>query len=181
MLRRIVSGGQSGVDRAALDAAGALGIAAGGWCPRGRIAEDGRIRRRYRMLETPSAGYAQRTEWNVRDSDATLIVNRGRLDGGTLLTVQLARRHRKPVFVVQLGRRLRRAQWLAWLRRNRVRVLNVAGPRESKRPGIYREARRVLPVLLKIGVRARFPMAGAEGQIALGDLAESRCDSEIGL
>jgi Circularly permutated YpsA SLOG family len=147
-LRRIVSGGQSGVDRAALDAARALGIPAGGWCPRGRIAEDGCIRRRYRLVETPSRGYAQRTEWNVRDSDATLIVNRGRLDGGTLLTVQLAQRHRKPVFVVQLGRRLRRAQWRAWLARSRVRVLNVAGPRESKRPGIYREARAVLSVLL---------------------------------
>jgi hypothetical protein len=146
-LRRIVSGGQSGVDRAALDAARALGIPAGGWCPRGRIAEDGRLRRRYRLVETPSAGYAERTEWNARDSDGTLIVNRGRLDGGTLVTAQLARRHGKPVFVVQIGRRLRRAEWLAWLRRNRVRVLNVAGPRESKRRGIYREARRVLAVL----------------------------------
>jgi hypothetical protein len=145
-LKKIVSGGQAGVDRAALDTARALGIPAGGWCPRGRIAEDGCIRRRYRLVETPSRGYAQRTEWNVRDSDATLVINRGRLDGGTLLTVQLARRLRKPVFVVQLGRRLRRAQWLAWLRRNRVRVLNVAGPRESKRPGIYREARLLLAV-----------------------------------
>ena len=149
MLRGIVSGGQSGVDRAALDAASALGIACGGWCPRGRIAEDGCIRRRYRLVETPSRGYAQRTEWNVRDSDATLIINRGRLDGGTLLTAQLARKHGKPVFIVQLGRRLRRAQFGAWLRKNRVRALNVAGPRESKRPGIYREARRVLPVLFR--------------------------------
>lgn len=150
-MRKIVSGGQSGVDRAALDAARALGIAAGGWCPRGRIAEDGRIRRRYRLLETPSSGYAQRTEWNVRDADATLVVNRGRLDGGTLFTVQLARRYRRPVLVVQLVRRLRRAQFRAWLRRNRVRVLNVAGPRESKRPGIYRQARALLAVFLAWG------------------------------
>jgi hypothetical protein len=73
VIRKIVFGGQSGVDRAALDVARTLGIAAGGWCPRGRIAEDGRIKRRYPLVETRSAKYPQRTEWNLRDSDATLI------------------------------------------------------------------------------------------------------------
>jgi hypothetical protein len=144
-----VSGGQSGVDRAALDAARSLGIACGGWCPRGRLAEDGRIRRCYRLAETPSRGYAQRTEWNVRDSDATLIVNRGRLDGGTLLTARLALEYGKPLFVIEIGRRARRERFRAWLRRHRVRVLNVAGPRESKRPGIYREARKLLKTLIR--------------------------------
>ena len=149
LLRKIVSGGQSGVDRAALDAARALGLAAGGWCPRGRIAEDGRIRRCYRLLETPSGNYPQRTEWNVRDSDATLIVNRGRLDGGTLATARLALgRHRKPLFMIELGRRVPRERFRAWLRRHRVRVLNVAGPRESKRPGIHRQAGKLLKDLL---------------------------------
>jgi hypothetical protein len=150
VLKKIVSGGQSGVDRAALDAARALGIPIGGWCPRGRIAEDGRIRRRYCLLETPSRNYPQRTQWNVRDSDATLIVNRGRLDGGTAATARLALgRHRKPVFMIELGRRVRRERFRAWLRRNRVHVLNVAGPRESKRPGIYAEAKAVLVTLLR--------------------------------
>ncbi|HZC78582.1 MAG TPA: putative molybdenum carrier protein [Ktedonobacterales bacterium] len=145
MLKKVVSGGQSGVDRAALDAAGELGIARGGWCPRGRRAEDGPIPRRYRLAETPSGNYVQRTEWNVRDSDGTLIVNRGRLDGGTLLTAELARgRYCKPLLIVQLGRRIRAERFQAWLARNRVRVLNVAGPRESKRPGIYRAAKAVL-------------------------------------
>jgi len=155
LLRKIVSGGQSGVDRAALDAARALGLASGGWCPRGRIAEDGRIRRRYCLLETPSGSYPQRTEWNVRDSDATLIVNRGRLDGGTRATARLALgRYRKPVFMIELGKRVRREGFRAWLRRHRVRVLNVAGPRESKRPGIYREARKLLKEILSPGARA---------------------------
>ena len=145
MLKKIVSGGQTGVDRAALDAARELGIPHGGWCPRGRLAEDGRIRRRYRLAETPSAGYAQRTGWNVRGSGATLIINRGRLDGGTLYTAQLAlERHRKPLLILHLGRRIERSRVRAWLRRNRIRVLNVAGPRESKRRGIYRQAKALL-------------------------------------
>ena len=162
MLRKVVSGGQSGVDRAGLDAARDLGIPSGGWCPKGRRAEDGRIPRRYRLVETPSGNYVQRTEWNVRDSDGTLIVNRGRLDGGTLLTAELALgRYRKPLLVVQLGRRIRGERFRAWRAQHRVRVLNVAGPRESKRPGIYRAAKALLVWLLGERVdcasRSRWP------------------------
>ena len=149
MLQKMVSGGQTGVDRAALDTARALGLQSGGWCPRGRIAEDGRLRLCYRLVETPASDYWQRTEWNVRDSDGTLIINRGRLDGGTLATARYARAHAKPLCIVEVGRRIRRERFRAWLARHRVRVLNVAGPRESKRPGIYREARRVLRRLLE--------------------------------
>ncbi len=145
---RIASGGQSGVDRAALDAALALGLPAGGWCPRGRIAEDGRIARRYPLQETPSADYAQRTEWNVRDSDGTLILNRGALGGGTLLTARLAARYGRPCLVVQLERRVDLARARAWIARHRIRTLNIAGPRESKRPGIYVAARAMLTPLL---------------------------------
>lgn len=146
---RIVSGGQTGVDRAALDAALALGISIGGWCPRGRLAEAGPIPRRYRLRETPSRDYPQRTEWNVRDSDATLIINSGPLDGGTLRTVRLAQeRHRKPLLIVQLGMRVRARKFRAWLKVNRVRTLNVAGPRESKRVGIYGKAKVLLIGLL---------------------------------
>jgi len=149
VLQKMVSGGQTGVDRAALDTARALGLRSGGWCPRGRIAEDGRLRLRYCLVETPSQDYGQRTEWNVRDSDATLIINRGRLDGGTLATARYAlEAHAKPVYRVEIGRRIRRERFRAWLARHRVRVLNVAGPRESKRPGIYRQARRILLLLL---------------------------------
>jgi hypothetical protein len=146
---RIVSGGQTGVDRAALDAARRLRIPAGGWCPRGRLAEDGPIPRRYRLVQTPSADYAQRTAWNVRDSDGTLVLNRGALEGGTLLTVRLAReRYAKPVHLVRLERGLDVRRFRAWLARRRIRTLNVAGPRESKRPGIYAQAKRALLRLL---------------------------------
>jgi len=147
-LRRIVSGGQTGVDRAALDAALALGLSAGGWCPRGRRAEDGCLARRYPLAETPSAAYAQRTEWNVRDSDGTLVLNRGTLDGGTLYTVQMALRHGRPCLVLALEARPAPAPVRAWIARNRIRTLNIAGPRESKRRGIYGEARAMLVRLL---------------------------------
>src|SRR6267143_1534632 len=115
---------------------------------RTRLIESGELPRK-RLVETPSGNYIQRTEWNVRDSDATLIVNRGRLDGGTLLTAELALgRYRKPLVILQLGRRIRGERFRAWRVQNRVRVLNVAGPRESKRPGIYRAAKAVLVRLL---------------------------------
>lgn len=102
MLEKIVSGGQTGVDRAALDAGLTSGIAVGGWCPAGRRAEDGMIPERYPLLELDSPEYAARTEKNVVDSDATLVLNFGVLADGTALTVQLARKHRKPLHVVQL-------------------------------------------------------------------------------
>src|SRR5688572_12994856 len=89
-VQRIVSGGQTGVDRGALDAAIALGIEHGGWCPRGRLAEDGQIPRRYQLTETKTSKYRERTERNVLDSDGTLILFRALLSGGTELTRRLA-------------------------------------------------------------------------------------------
>ena len=91
-VRSVVSGGQTGVDRAALDVARELGIPCGGWCPRGRRAEDGPIPEAYPVRETPSTAYPERTAWNVRDSDGTLVITRGKPRGGTALTVSLARR-----------------------------------------------------------------------------------------
>src|SRR5438876_4889366 len=92
MFTNIVSGGQTGVDRAALDVALELGIPCGGWCPKGRRAEDGRIPLRYPLEETTLNIYPQRTEWNVRDSDGTLVLTTGRPEGGSALTNELARR-----------------------------------------------------------------------------------------
>ena len=86
LVEKIVSGGQTGVDRAALDVALELGIPCGGWCPRGRRAEDGALSARYPLMETPSDDYVQRTTWNIRDSDGTLILTRGEPTGGTAQT-----------------------------------------------------------------------------------------------
>ena len=137
---RIVSGGRTRVDRAALDVAIALGIPHGGWCPRGRLAEDGVLDERYRLVETETAEHAVRTERNVRDSDGTLILCRGPLVGGTELTRDLAARHGKPTLVVDAEAPLDPADVRAWIERHAVAVLNVAGPRESTAPGVYRWA-----------------------------------------
>lgn len=147
-LQRIISGGQTGVDRAALDAAIELGIPHGGWCPRGRLAEDGPIPDRYELQETESADYPSRTEANVRDSDATLILCRGLPSGGTDLTLRLARRYRRPCRVVDLDRPEPRLAVRRWLTENRVRVLNVAGPRASQSPGAGEAAKAYLLALL---------------------------------
>jgi hypothetical protein len=148
VVERIVSGGQTGVDRAALDTAIELGIPHGGWCPRGRLAEDGRIPPRYRLRQTASPDYKVRTERNVLDSDATLIVTRGEPSGGTELTRRLAERHGRPCLVVDLDRDADPNRVRVWLRAEAVGVLNVAGPRESQSPGIREAAERFLRPLL---------------------------------
>lgn len=133
---RIVSGGQTGVDRAALDVAIVRGIPHGGWCPRGRRAEDGRIPDRYALREDDSPDYAARTERNVVDSDGTLVLAIGAPRDGTALTVRLAKRHAKPCLVVDLGAPPAPATVVDWIATHAIRTLNVAGPRESTHPGI---------------------------------------------
>jgi len=139
-LLTVVSGGQTGVDRAALDVALELGLPCGGWCPRGRRAEDGRIPNRYPLRETPSAAYPQRTEWNVRDSDGTLILTRGRPTGGTALTVRLAERLARPYLVVDLEAEPEPASAAGWILDQGFRVVNVAGPREGDDRGLQSQA-----------------------------------------
>ncbi len=147
-MTRILSGGQTGVDRAGLEVALALGLGAGGWCPRGRRAEDGRIPDRYPLREAPGRAYSERTRLNVRDSDATLILCRGPLGGGTLLTARIARELGRPLRIADLSRRPQAPAAAAWLRRHGVRRLNIAGPRESQAPGVGAEAERFLRRLL---------------------------------
>jgi hypothetical protein len=139
-LRKIISGGQTGVDRAALDVALALGLPHGGWCPHGRWAEDGLIDGRYQLAETPSADPAQRTEWNVRSADAMLILSSGPLTGGTDLTRCLTLEHGKPLLVIDLAAAPpdAAAQAIAaWLAATPIATLNIAGPRASEAPGVY--------------------------------------------
>jgi hypothetical protein len=152
MLMKIVSGGQTGVDRAALDVALSLGLPVGGGCPKGRRAEDGIIPDRYPLTETPEPDYETRTRRNVEDSDGTLILNLGTLDGGTALTARHARQIGKPCLIVALEAGIEPAAFRAWLDRNQIAVLNVAGPRESQRPGVYAAAIHCLEVLLQVAV-----------------------------
>jgi len=145
----IVSGGQTGVDRAALDTALSLGLNCGGWCPRGRRAEDVAIPEFYPLKETPGRDYAQRTELNVRDSDATLILCRGKPSGGTAMTVQFAKAADKPFYFINLlGVEPDKEAVRCWMAEHRVKALNIAGPRESQQPGIYRQTLTLLLNLL---------------------------------
>lgn len=147
---KIISGGQTGADRAALDFAIKYGYPYGGWLPKGRKAEDGPVPLKYKLSEMTYGGYIQRTKQNVDVSGGTLIVNMGKLDGGTLATRTFAEKSGKPCLVVQLNQDATEdiadaaTKVLAWLRSYSIKTLNVAGPRESKRPGIYRLTFRLL-------------------------------------
>jgi hypothetical protein len=149
MIERIVSGGQTGVDRAALDIAVRNHLPHGGWCPRGRRAEDGRIPDRYHLDETSTPEYAERTRLNVRESDGSLILARGRPDGGTALTMDYAAACHKPLFVIDLDAGTDARKFRDWLERNKIKILNIAGPRESKQPGIYAQACELLQDLVE--------------------------------
>jgi len=147
----VVSGGQTGVDRAALDTAMSLYLPVRGWCPKGRLAEDGTISSIYPLQETPGTEYAVRTEWNVRDSDGTIILAYGELAGGTKLTAELAHKYKRPVLVLDAITFSQDdiAHFHQWIQQNHIRILNVAGPRESAKPGtIYKRARNILQQLL---------------------------------
>jgi predicted Rossmann fold nucleotide-binding protein DprA/Smf involved in DNA uptake len=148
MVRKIISGGQTGVDRAALDFALDHGISTGGWLPRGRLAEDGALAESYpNMKETASPAPEARTRLNVLDSDATLIIVRGPVAGGTLLTVEAARSGGKPLFIADLSGSFGESECSSfgrWLAEEKIETLNVAGPKESEDPGIYDAARAFL-------------------------------------
>ncbi len=147
--RRVISGGQTGVDRAALDAAMAAGIPVGGWCPKGRRAEDGPIDPHYPLTETESADYRERTERNVRDADATLILSPRPLTGGTLETARACKRWNRPFLVVDPKAPDAAGRIREWLARIRPKTLNIAGPRESQQPGIGDEVRKLLARVFK--------------------------------
>ena len=149
-IARIVSGGQTGVDRAALDVALVLGISCGGWCPRGRLAEDGPIPSRYPLYEAPSGDYAVRTEWNVRDADGTIALTKGEPENGTRLTVEIAKRHQKPCLLIDLRNPPDPRVVARWARAHHIRTLNVAGPRASTVPSAYDDATGFLVKLFEI-------------------------------
>lgn len=151
-VRKIVSGGQTGADRAALDFAIENNFDYGGFVPKGRIAEDGRIPDMYeKLIETDSAEYEQRTELNVINSDATLIVSHGDLRGGSLFTKNMAEKHGKPYLHIdfnELSIEQASAMVRAWLEALRCKVLNVAGSRSSLDPRIYQKTKDLLSLSL---------------------------------
>lgn len=147
----IISGGQTGVDRAALDAAMEAGTEVGGWCPSGRKAEDGRIPDTYPLLEIPDGDYLQRTEKNVTDSDATLIIYFGSLSGGTARTLEFCTAHNKPHLLLDANR-LPESKAASLIKhfvlRQGIARLNVAGPRASGEPIAYSYTHKVLSLFL---------------------------------
>ncbi|MBL1377281.1 putative molybdenum carrier protein [Zobellella iuensis] len=151
ILQKIISGGQTGADRAALDAAMAAGFPAGGYCPSGRRAEDGPIDAVYPLIEL-AGGYRQRTRRNLQEADGTVIFYRGMPTGGTALTLALCLREQKPFRLIDMelvSVEQACTAVLAFIRAQRIAVLNVAGPRESGQPGIYDYSFRVLTAMIR--------------------------------
>ena len=144
---KIISGGQTGADRAALDWAIYSEIDHGGWCPKGRIAEDGTINIKYQLLETPSTNYSERTEWNVRDSDGTVIMSiNKRISGGTELTSKLCQEYNKPCLHLysEIGVKESAKLLKQFIQKINLHTLNVAGPRASEEHGIAKFVTDVL-------------------------------------
>lgn len=143
-ISKIISGGQTGVDRAALDVAIDLGIPHGGWCPKGRIAEDGPISLTYQLREMASPDYVERTRKNVLEADGTLILYSNKLEGGTFLTANYAEKIGRPCLKIRLSNPGSFNRLQEWIVRHKISVLNVAGPRSSKEPTIYQKATKYL-------------------------------------
>lgn len=155
MIRKIISGGQTGADRAGLDVAIDLGISHGGWIPKGRKTEDGTLPDKYQLQEMPTASYPKRTEQNVIDSDGTLILSHGKLTGGSALTMKLAKKHERPWLHINFlkANGFRAAEDInKWIMRNGIKVLNVAGSRASKDPLIYDATYKALKAAFHLAI-----------------------------
>ena len=149
---RILSGGQTGVDRGALDAALDLGVECGGWCPAGRLAEDGIIPERYPVIELDNGGYAERTAQNVVDSDGTLIISNGEPMGGTRETIERCIENGKPYLIIkyrEMSPAGAEENALRFLQNRNIRRLNVAGPRASQWPEGHALTYQIMSAILR--------------------------------
>ena len=151
MIEKIISGGQTGVDQAALDVAIELNIPHGGWIPKGRKTEDGILPDKYQLKEMPTASYPPRTEKNILDSDGTLIICHGKLTGGSALTRKMAKKHDRPWLHLDMDKLSvsdASKTTASWIDQNNVQVLNVAGSRASKNPEIHKTTVEILKTAL---------------------------------
>jgi len=149
VIRKIISGGQTGADRAVLDFANEVGLPHGGWVPKGRRADDGTIPDKYNLQEMPTSSYPARTEKNVLESHGTLIMSHGKLTGGSRRTKSLAVDHKRPWLHIDLSKTnhfMAAGKIINWITAHGIEVLNVAGPRASKDPKIYQDSLKVLKV-----------------------------------
>ena len=149
---KIISGGQTGVDRAALDAALESGVSVGGWCPQGRKAEDGSIAEKYPLQELPDSGYKKRTLKNVQDSDATVIIYFESVSGGTEKTLLYCLNEKKPYLLIDGGsitQDIASKQIKYFIDENQISLLNVAGPRASTEIRGYEYTKQVITLMLK--------------------------------
>ena len=153
MVKKIISGGQTGVDQAALDAAIARGVSHGGWLPAGRKTEAGPLSQRYALVEMKTQSYRERTRKNIVEADATLIISRGQLTGGSALTAAIASELEKPCLHIDLSvydRPDAVTMVKRWLRDYDTDVLNVAGPRASSDGAIYQDAYHIVAEVLEV-------------------------------
>ena len=163
---KIISGGQTGVDRTALEVAIELDLPHSGWCPKGRRAEDGVIPAKFQLQETSSRNYAIRTRKNIEDSDGTLVFHLGTISGGTALTCRTAKTNGKPLQIIDLSDFDAKDQAMveevgAWIKCHKILVLNVAGPRLSSSPKLPFVVRTFLNLLLAAFFKKQsFPQQG---------------------
>lgn len=151
--QKIISGGQTGVDRGALDACLEHSFNCGGWCPKGRLAEDGVIDKKYPLRETEEIEYSARTIKNMEEADGTLIIAPENISGGTLFTYEMAKKKNKPVLLIvpdPVENSLKISTIIKWLISHSVKTLNVAGPRESQWPGASSKSRQIVGELLRL-------------------------------
>jgi len=155
MIKKIISGGQTGADQAAIDIAIKLGIPYGGWLPKGRKTEKGPLPDKYLLQELPDSSYSKRTEKNLIDSDGTLIISHGKLTGGSELTRITAKKNDRPCLHIDLNKTIafKAAEEIkSWIETNKIEVLNIAGPRESNDPKIYKVVGDILETVLHLDI-----------------------------
>lgn len=155
MIEKIISGGQTGADQGALDAAIKLDIPHGGWIPKGRLTEDGELPQKYKLKEMSTASYPKRTEQNVKDSDGTLILTHGKLTGGSKLTKEFAVKNGKAFLHIDLNHTIpfnASREIINWIREHDIRILNVAGTRASENPRIHDAAMDIIEAVCYLGL-----------------------------